>query len=458
MNIFFLGIGGIGMSALARYFLHNGDIVGGYDRVRTPLTQELEAAGAKIHYEDSVSLIGEEFADPNSTVVVYTPAVPATHSELCYFRDRGFNVVKRSQMLGVLSEGKYVMAVAGTHGKSSTTTLLAWLNHAVCGEGSAFLGAISRNFLSNMVLGEGERLAVEADEFDRSFLQLHPNVAIITSTDADHLDIYGTHDNMLEAFGMFASQIKSGGALILREGVDIKLPESDVKLYRYSYQSRCDFYAERLILGGDGLYSFDIVTPSGVVEGCKLGVAGRVNIENCVAAVAALWVAQQAEGKVLDFDALRSAIADYRGVKRRFELHVNRPDRVYIDDYAHHPEELRATITSIRDLFPERHLTAIFQPHLFTRTRDNYEGFAQVLSMADSVVLLPIYPAREEPIKGINSEMIERLITSVPVRIVSLGELPDYLSTQQSDIVATFGAGDIDTAVEAITKQYESDN
>ncbi len=452
MNIYFLGIGGIGMSALARYFLHNGDRVGGYDRVRTPLTEELEAAGASVHYDDSVELIGEEFKDSEQTVVVYTPAVPASHSELCYFRDRGFRVVKRSQMLGFLSEGKYVMAVAGTHGKSSTTTLLSWLNHAVCGEGSAFLGAISRNFESNMVLGSGARLAVEADEFDRSFLQLHPNVAVITSTDADHLDIYGTHENLLAAFGEFASQIKSGGTLILREGLEIKLPESDVELIRYSYDRECDFYARSFNLGGDGLYSFDIVTPSGVVEGCHLGVAGRVNIENCVAAVAAIWVAQRAEGKELDFDALRRAIVGYKGVKRRFELYINRHDRVYIDDYAHHPEELRATITSVRELFPNRHLTAIFQPHLFTRTRDNYQGFAQVLSTADRVVLLPIYPAREEPIEGIQSEMIEALIRDVPVEIVALSELPSYVEGLDVDIVVTFGAGDIDTTTGAIAE------
>ncbi|MFR9649021.1 MAG: UDP-N-acetylmuramate--L-alanine ligase [Rikenellaceae bacterium] len=444
-NIYFLGIGGIGMSALARYFLHNGNRVGGYDRVRTPLTQELEAAGATIHYDDSVSLIEQEFLSKESTVVVYTPAVPASHSEMRYFVDNGYNVIKRSRMLGYLSEGKYVMAVAGTHGKSSTTTLLSWLNHAVCGEGSAFLGAISRNFGSNMVLGSGARLAVEADEFDRSFLQLHPNVAIITSTDADHLDIYGTHESLLEAFAQFASQIKSGGALILKNSLSLDIPNEALTIYRYSYDEECDFYAKRLSLGNDGLYSFDIVTPSGVVEGCHLGVAGRVNIENCVAAVAALWVAQRADGKEFDFSLLRSAISEYKGVKRRFELYVNREDRVYIDDYAHHPAELLATITSIRDLFPSRHLTAIFQPHLYTRTRDNYLGFAQVLSKADRVILLPIYPAREEPIEGIESEMIEALINDVPCQITPLSEVVEQVAKMDSDIVVTFGAGDIDT-------------
>ncbi len=454
-SIYFLGIGGIGMSALARYFIHNGNRVGGYDRVATPLTRELEGLGAAIHYEDSVDLIGDEVLDKEETIVVYTPAVPATHSELCYLRERGFSVVKRSQMLGHLSQGKYVMAVAGTHGKSSTPTLLSWLNYAVCGEGSAFLGAISRNFGSNMVLGDGDRLAVEADEFDRSFLQLSPDVAVITSTDADHLDIYGTHESMLAAFDEFASRIKEGGALILRKGLMVEQPNG-IALYRYSYDEPCDFYAKDLRLGCDGLYSFDIVTPDAVIEGCRLGVAGRVNIENCVAAVASLWVAQKRDGKELDGDLLRAAISDYKGVKRRFEIYVNLPDRVYIDDYAHHPEELRATLVSIKDIFPQRHIMAIFQPHLFTRTRDNYQGFAEVLSMADRVVLLPIYPAREEPIEGIQSEMIESLIKGVPVEIVTLEALPDYIAgLTPRDIVVSFGAGDIDTATSKIAKILE---
>ncbi len=444
-SIYFVGIGGIGMSALARYFLHEGRKVAGYDRTESELTRELVAEGAAVHYEDSVELIGEEFRDPQQTIVIYTPAIPSDHSELQYFMNGDFEVVKRSQMLGVLTEGRYVMAVAGTHGKSSTSTMVAWLNHEGEGQGCAVLGAISKNFGSNLVLGEGERVVVEADEFDRSFLRLRPDVAVITSADADHLDIYGTHEAVLEAFAQFVELIKKGGSLILKSGVDIELRNPDIDVWRYSYDTKCDFYVSRSELIGGGLYRFDITTPDGVIEGCELGVPGWVNIENCVAAVASMWCAARKEGRALDYDAMRRAMASFVGLKRRLEIYHSTPESLYIDDYAHHPREIQATLSSIREMLPGREVTAIFQPHLYTRTRDLYEGFAEALSLADRVILLPIYPAREEPIEGVSSEMIAKLVKSgEAVQIVEREAVVDYLKTLSTDVVVTFGAGNID--------------
>ena len=319
--------------------------------------------------------------------MVYTPAVPADHAELRWFRQNGFEIVKRSQMLGYLSQGKFVMAVAGTHGKTTTTTLVAWLNHRVTGGGSAFLGGISRNFSSNLVLGSGRRLAVEADEFDRSFLRLWPDVAVVTSADADHLDIYGTHEALREAFSQFVGQIREGGALVVKQGVDLKIGNPGIRVYRYSYDEPCDFYARNVTLLEGGHYRYDLVTPGGVIEGCTLGIPGWVNIENAVAAVAALWCASERDGEPLDAERLREALASFEGVKRRFEFYVNTPRQVYMDDYAHHPRELAAAITSVKKMFPGRRLTALFQPHLYTRTRDFYREFAEALSHADRVVL-----------------------------------------------------------------------
>ncbi len=463
LNIYFLGIGGIGMSAIARYFLHEGKRVAGYDRTPTPLTAELTAEGAEIHYEESVDLIPAAFRDPGTTLVVYTPAVPADHAELVWFMENGFKVEKRSEMLGHIAEGKYVMAVAGTHGKTTTTTMTAWLNHVAAkggtgtvtghrnvggdGGGSAFLGGISKNFKSNLVLGEGARLAVEADEFDRSFLRLFPDAAVITSTDPDHLDIYGTHKAMKEAFSQFAAQVKPGGSLIVKQGAEV-VPPKGVAVYSYALEKKADgsqtygrtpdFYADNITLQGGGIYNFDIVCPDRVVKGCMLKVPGLVNIENAVAATALLWVAG------FDEDRLREGLATFAGVKRRFDFWVNVPDKiVYMDDYAHHPRELFAAITSMKKVFPGRRMTAVFQPHLYTRTRDFYEGFAEALSLADEVVLMPIYPARELPIEGVDSELIARNMT-VPNKIVPKEKIVEELRSRDLDVVVTFGAGDID--------------
>lgn len=453
-RLYFLGIGGIGMSALARYFMHEGCSVAGYDRTQTPLTCRLEAEGAIIHYNDSVGAIPAEFLE-RDTVVVYTPAIPADHSELNMFKNGGYTMLKRSQMLGELSKGKFVMAVAGTHGKTTTSTLVSWLNSAAAGEGSAFLGGVSKNFDSNLVLGSGSRLAVEADEFDRSFLQLAPDVAVITSADADHLDIYGTHEAVKEAFSQFVDRIKAGGALIIKQGVEIDIRNSGIDVYRYAYNAPCDFYATNIRLLESGHYLFDIVTPSGNIADCTLGIPGWVNVENCVAAVALFILAAQKEGKEVDYDRLRAALSEFSGVKRRFEFYVNTPKAVYMDDYAHHPRELSAAITSVKQMFPGRRLTAVFQPHLYTRTRDLYVEFAQALNEADSVVLLPIYPAREEPIEGICSEIIAQRLT-VQCNIVEREELAAWLAEHETDIVVTFGAGNIDAYCDAVAAVIKS--
>ena len=453
-NIYFLGIGGIGMSALARYFLHEGRRVAGYDRTPSALTEALEAEGAAIHYEEDVRLIPEAFLDPATTMVVYTPAVPRDHAEYRYFLEHGFRVEKRSQMLGHLSAGKYVMAVAGTHGKTTTSTLVAWLNRALTGGGSAFLGGVSKNFDSNLVLGGGARLAVEADEFDRSFLRLYPDVAVVTSADADHLDIYGTHEAVKEAFSQFIGQIRPGGSLIIKQGLDLRIDNPGITVWRYALDTPCDFYAARVRLLEGGHYRYDIVTPDGVIADCTLGVPGWVNIENSVAAVASVWCAARHEGVALDAERLREGLASFAGVKRRFEFYVNTPKQVYMDDYAHHPRELAATLLSLRRMFPGRRITALFQPHLYTRTRDLCDGFAEALSHADEVVLLPIYPAREEPIEGVTSEIIAERVT-VPCRIVPREALADAVAAMPTDVVVSFGAGNIDACCGAIAEKLK---
>ncbi|MBO5188086.1 MAG: UDP-N-acetylmuramate--L-alanine ligase [Alistipes sp.] len=451
-NYYFLGIGGIGMSALARYFLHEGCRVAGYDRTESPLTRQLVAEGAEIHYEESVEAIPAAMRDAATTIVVYTPAVPTEHAEYQYFLQHGFTIEKRSQMLGHLSEGHYVMAVAGTHGKTTTSTLTAWLNLALTEGGSAFLGGISKNFESNLYLGErGNRLAVEADEFDRSFLRLQPDVAVITSADADHLDIYGTHEAVKEAFSQFVDRIKVGGALVLKQGVDVAVNNRDITLYRYAYDTPSDFYATHIRLEEGGHYRFDLVMPDRTVQDCTLGIPGWVNIENAVAAVAMCWVAARREGVAFDEERLRWGLAHFQGVKRRFEFYVNTPTQVYMDDYAHHPRELSAALTSVRGMFPGRRIMAIFQPHLYTRTRDLYREFAEALSQADEVVLLPIYPAREEPIEGVCSEMIAAEVT-IPCRIVEREALAEWLREVPTDVVITFGAGNIDACCGAVAE------
>jgi UDP-N-acetylmuramate--alanine ligase len=438
------------MSALARFFLHEGMAVAGYDLTETPLTRALADEGARVHYADDVALIPREFRDPATTLVVFTPAVPRDHSELRWFLDNGFMVEKRSEMLGHVAAGKFTMAVAGTHGKTTTTTLVAWLNSQLVG-GSAFLGGISKNFDSNLVLGSGRRLAVEADEFDRSFLRLNPDIALITSVDADHLDIYGSYDAVREAFTQFVDRIVTLGAVILNTRVDIEIRNRTAARYTYSLDdAKADFHAANLRPIAGGRYNFDIVTPSGTIADCTLGIPGRINVENAIGAVAMMWVTGEMQGEPLEVDKLRDALAEFRGVRRRFDVHIETPSAVYIDDYAHHPEELAAALTSMRDMYPARRITAIFQPHLYTRTRDLHREFAAALSLADELILTPIYPARELPIEGVDAEMIGRHVTRIPWRVVEKERLADTLAATPTDVVVTFGAGNIENHVEEI--------
>jgi UDP-N-acetylmuramate--alanine ligase len=443
------------MSALARYFLHEGWRVAGYDLTETPLTRALSEEGALIHYTDDVARIPAGFRDPTTTLVVYTPAVPRNHSELGWFLDGGFVVEKRSEMLGHVSEGKFTMAVAGTHGKTTTTTLVAWLNHEVAGGGSAFLGGISKNFGSNLVLdtnppsgfSAADRLAVEADEFDRSFLRLNPDIAVITSVDPDHLDIYGSYEAVREAFSQFVDRVDPMGVVIVNTRVDIGI-ENRGLVFTYSIDDPwADFHASDLRPIPGGRYRYDIVTPNGRITDCTLGIPGRVNVENSIAAVAMMWAAGQMLEEPTDHDKLRAALASFRGVRRRFDVQVDTPRAVYIDDYAHHPEELAAALSSIREMYPGRHITAIFQPHLYTRTRDLHREFAAALSLADELILTPIYPAREEPIEGVDAAMIGRHVTRIPWRTVEKERLAATLAAMPTDVVVTFGAGNIENHV-----------
>lgn len=435
------------MSALARYYKHDGYAVAGYDRVESPLTKQLEAEGIPIHYTDDVALIPYQYkSGANNVLVIYTPAVPADHSELQYYRSNGYKVVKRSAVLGLIAKSKHTLAVAGTHGKTTTSTLLAHLL-TVAGSGcTAFLGGISKNYHTNLLLSKSDYLVAEADEFDRSFLQLFPQAAVITSADADHLDIYGTDDEIKKAFAEFASQVEPNGMLVVKKVVNIKLPDKGQKIYRYAYNEPCDFYAGNIVPLGDGHFKFDIHTPNDVITDCTLGIPGWINIENAVAATA-LALSVGAEKS-----RLKDALASFAGVERRFDVQLNTPALTYIDDYAHHPEELKAALSSIRQMFPHRKLTAIFQPHLYTRTRDFYPEFAKSLSVADEIILLDIYPARELPIEGITSQIIYDSIANSNKLLCQKKDLLETIQNKKDiDVLVTLGAGDIDRLVKPIT-------
>ncbi len=448
--VYFIGIGGIGMSALARYYKHAGALVAGYDRTPSPLTKELENEGIAVHYEDNLALIPETFFEaPEKVLVIYTPAVPADHSELCYFQSHNFNVIKRSAALGHVAADKTTLAVAGTHGKTTTSTLLAHLLMQAGGGCTAFLGGISKNYNSNLLLSKSPALVAEADEFDRSFLQLFPNIAIITAADPDHLDIYGTAENFKRAFTDFAHQLKPNGSLIMKLGVTLPLHfTAGQKVYRYSFNTPCDFYASNIRTLEGGYPQFEWHYPGGVLNDCTLNVLGWVNIENAVAAAAAAYLYGA------DMQAVKKALAGFCGVQRRFDVQVNTPHCTYIDDYAHHPEELRAAISSLKTIFPHRKITGIFQPHLYTRTRDFVDGFGISLSLLDELILLDIYPAREEPIEGISSKIIFDKVSCSQKTMCRKEELMDLLNKRNShdiDVLVTFGAGDIDRFVKPIS-------
>ncbi|MCR5327148.1 MAG: UDP-N-acetylmuramate--L-alanine ligase [Bacteroidales bacterium] len=444
--VYFIGIGGIGMSAIARWYKFRGYEVSGYDRTPSDLTAALQAEGIAVHYEDDCSKIPAEI---ESTLVIYTPAVPADFGELQFVQQKGYKVVKRSRALGEITSGLSCLAVAGTHGKTTTSTLIA---HILTegGDGcSAFLGGISKNYGSNLLMSRTPVVVAEADEFDRSFLQLRPDIAVITAMDADHLDIYGDLAHVHEAFRQFAAQVHE--TLILKYGLPIKEGQVSARIYTYHFDDpRADFHSSNLRLGADGHYTFDLVYPGGVLNDIRVGALGWINVENSIAA-AAVCLCYGVDGQ-----KMRQAISSFKGVQRRLDEHVNKPGLAYIDDYAHHPAELASAISSLRGIFPGRRITGIFQPHLYTRTRDFAPEFAKALSELDELILLDIYPAREEPIPGVTSEMIFEDVTAASKMLITKEELMDVLKYKQFDVLATFGAGNIDRFVEPITRLLDA--
>lgn len=444
-NIYFIGIGGIGMSAIARYYNTKGMKVTGYDKTPSELTHALEEEGIEIHYTDDISRVP---ADSSDTLVVYTPAIPKDMGELVHVQENGYRVVKRSRMLGEIAQGQRCLAVAGTHGKTTTSTMLAHLfTHS--GEGcSAFLGGISKNYDTNLLVSMNDVIVAEADEFDRSFLQLHPEIAVITSMDADHLDIYSDINIMHDAFREFASQVS--GTVIAKKGLPICGSDTSAKILTYAYDDKeADFHAENISVDECGYFRFDLKWPGGTVEGCRVGIPGWINVENAIAASAIALTYGISPEKVKD------ALDCFQGVKRRFDIHLNTPGCAYIDDYAHHPKEIGAAISSMRDIFPGRRLTVIFQPHLYTRTRDFADEFAAALSEADKLILLDIYPAREEPIPGVTSDIIFDKVTTAEKILMQKEELMEYLAEEPVDTLITFGAGNIDRFIGPITEMLK---
>jgi UDP-N-acetylmuramate--alanine ligase len=437
-RVYLVGIGGIGMSGLARYFCHLGCIVCGYDKTSTELTTELRNEGMQVIFEDKVDLIPMNFRKPDEgTLVIFTPAIPKDSAILNFFKNAGFELFKRSQVLGLISRGKFTIAIAGTHGKTTTSTMVAHILKHSGKDCSAFLGGISSNYNSNVLYGKNDIVVVEADEYDRSFLTLYPNIAVITSMDADHLDIYGDHSHLQESFRLFASQIKDGGTLIRKKGLPL---EGGIT---YSIKEDAEVMAKDIRVENGSFY-FDFKNKDTEIKNIQLGIPGFHNVENATAATeAALMVGVSPE-------AIKAALEDFRGVKRRFEYIVKTSEHIYIDDYAHHPEELRAAITSVKKLYPDKKLVTIFQPHLYTRTRDFVDGFAEVLDLTDELIMLDIYPARELPIEGVNSDMILSRMKLANKRKLGKQEAVDTIKKEQPALLLTVGAGDIDNLIEPL--------
>ena len=446
------------MSNLARYFRHEQLPVAGYDRTPSDLTRRLEAEGIAVHYEDSVDLIPEAFRDPATTLVVRTPAVPLTHSELRYFEEHGFTLMKRAAVLGEISKDKRALCVSGTHGKTTTSTLLAHLLRQSGVDCNAFLGGISRNYDTNLLLSDKSDFAViEADEFDRSFHHLRPYMAIVTAVDADHLDIYGTHEAYLESFAHFTELVRPDGCLVMKQGLALapRLPQG-ARLYTYATESMpgyedADFRADHIHYQADRLF-FTFHYPGGEVADMELGVPMLIHVENATAAMALAHLCGVSD------EALRQALATFRGNQRRFDFQVRRPGFVYIDDYAHHPDELKASIASVRALYPGKKITGVFQPHLYTRTRDFAAEFAQALSALDKVVLLDIYPAREEPIPGVTSQIIYDRLTCPERTMATLDNLVQTLDLDRPEVLVTLGAGNIDRLVPVLREHFGNVN
>lgn len=438
-SVYFIGAGGIGMSALVRYFLSKGKKVGGYDRTPSELTMKLIEEGADIHYEEAPEKIPGEFKNPESTLVVYTAAMPEDHILLQYFRKHGFTIYKRAQVLGMLTRSSKGLCAAGTHGKTTTSTMTAHLLHQSQVGCDAFLGGISKNYGTNLLLSDSSAyVVIEADEFDRSFHWLSPYATIITSTDADHLDIYGTEEAYLESFNHYTSLIQPGGSLVIREGIRLqpRLQEG-VRLYTYSSESG-DFHAENIRIGG-GEIVFDYVSPLGNISDVQLGVPVAINIENGIAAMAL------AQLSGVSNEEIKTGMASFRGVDRRFDFKIKTDKVVYLSDYAHHPEEIKQSILSMRALYGDKKLTGIFQPHLYTRTRDFYQEFAESLSLLDEVILTDIYPARELPIEGVSSQLIyDNLRPDIDKILCTKEEVIDILKGKEIEVLMTLGAGDIE--------------
>ncbi|MGD1844465.1 MAG: UDP-N-acetylmuramate--L-alanine ligase [Salibacteraceae bacterium] len=437
-NVYFIGIGGIGMSALARYFHRLGCQVSGYDKTETALTRSLEEEGMRIHYVEDLDQLPEAV-----DLVVYTPAVPAQHQELKFYQNSETPVVKRSQVLGWISQQNYTVAVAGTHGKTTTSSMIAHILHHAKVDCTAFVGGITRNYNTNLVVSEtAQATVVEADEFDRSFLTLHPHVAVVTSMDADHLDIYGDHQYLLESFDLFAQQVQDGGLLVYRKGLKFNT-DFQYRSWTYAVEEVADYQANGVGVV-DGHFVFNVAGPHENLQNLRLALPGRHNVENALAAIAVAYEFG------LEGPIIREAIESYEGVKRRFEYVLKRDDLVVIDDYAHHPEELKATISSVRELYPNRKITGVFQPHLYSRTRDFEEEFAQSLALLDELILLEIYPARELPIEGVTSA---KLLEKVPLDHKSLSNkanLVNHLADQELEVLLMLGAGDIDTLIQPV--------
>ena len=444
--VYLIGIGGIGMSAIARYFLNTGTFVGGYDKTPTPLTHTLEQEGARIHYEDNLDLIPEECRAKDDCLVVYTPAIPVTHTELQFFRANGFDMQKRAQVLGTLTRTLRGLCVAGTHGKTTTSAMAAHILHQSHVDCNAFLGGITKNYGTNYILSrESPYVVIEADEFDRSFHWLTPWATVITATDADHLDIYGTEEAYLESFAHYTELIQPGGYLILHKGLRMTpRPQDGVTTYTYS-RDQGDFHAENIRIA-NGSITFDLVSPLGNIADIELGVPVTINIDNGIAAMA---LAQLAGAQARE---IRTAMKTYGGVDRRFDFHVRRDDVAYISDYAHHPAEIRQSILSIKQLYEGKRIRAIFQPHLYTRTRDFYRDFADALSLLDDVVIMDIYPAREEPIPGVSSRLIyDNLRPGIRKHLCTKADLMTHVVPRDYDVLITLGAGDIENFAEEIT-------
>ncbi len=438
-KIYFIGIGGIGMSALARYFKSRGAAVSGYDKTSTPLTRELEEQGIDIHYEERVDL-----APKDVDAVVYTPAIPAAHAELVYYRENGYTVVKRSDVLQWITEGSFNICVGGTHGKTTVTSMIAHLLRHTGYGCNAFLGGIAANYNTNFWSSERNVVVVEADEYDRSFLKLVPDIAVVTAIDPDHLDIYGTPQEVENAFVQFAGKVKPGGCLVTKKGLSREADLQASLNYRYSYnQSDADVKAVNLLVQ-NGSYNFNVSGPGWIINNITLHMGGLHNIENVIAAITV------AKHLGISDDAIRAAVADFKGVRRRFEYALKNESHVVIDDYAHHPEELRALISGVRSIFKDRQLTLVFQPHLFSRTNDLADGFAESLDMADEVILLPIYPARELPMPGVTSELLISKMKLADKKLMEKEEMLEWIKTKQPSLVVMAGAGDIDALVKPV--------